>query len=204
MRRPQWVGIRPTPEGGKRTWTNPRDRRISRTIPRSCGLSSVEQLHQFIGEQADDILWWQMSLRAALIFLLGLLLVRIAASRAFGRWGALDIILAVIVGSNLSRALTGSAPFLPTLVASFLLVALHGGLARAVIRWPGLSEAVKGRSTLLANDGAVIPSAMKRHGIGQGDIKMAVRAQGFEAVEETAAIRLERNGDISVVGKDSA
>ena len=78
----------------------------------------METLHALIGSQGDDITWWQMSLRAALIFLLGMLMVRFAATRAFGKWSALDIILAVVVGSNLSRAMTGSAPFLPTIVAT--------------------------------------------------------------------------------------
>ena len=91
----------------------------------------METLHAFIGTEGQDIGWLQMSLRATLIFVLGVLIVRFAATRAFGKWSALDIILAVIVGSNLSRALTGSAPFLPTLIATVLLVVLHGLLAMA-------------------------------------------------------------------------
>jgi uncharacterized membrane protein YcaP (DUF421 family) len=145
-----------------------------------------------------------MSLRAVLIFVLGLALVRLAAARAFGKWGALDILLAVIVGSNLSRALTGSAPFAPTLVATVALVMLHAALARAAVRWPRLSDVVKGRSAILARDGRLDASALKRHGLGEGDIAMALRAQGFEDLSQTETVRLERNGDISVVGRRSA
>jgi hypothetical protein len=33
----------------------------------------------------------------------------VAGRRVFGRWAALDIVVAIVVGSNLSRALTGAA-----------------------------------------------------------------------------------------------
>lgn len=51
--------------------------------------------------------WLQECARAAVIFAYGLVLVRVAGRRVFGKWAALDIIVSVIVGSNLSRALTG-------------------------------------------------------------------------------------------------
>lgn len=94
----------------------------------------MDVLHSIIGDQGDEISALQMSLRAVLIFVLGVLIVRFAATRAFGKWSPLDIIFAVIVGSNLSRALTGSAPFVPTLTATVILVALHGLLAMGAAR----------------------------------------------------------------------
>jgi len=54
------------------------------------------------------------------IFAFGLALVRLAGRRVFVRWAALDIVVAVVVGSNLSRALTGTAPLGGTLAASTL------------------------------------------------------------------------------------
>ena len=39
------------------------------------------------------------------------LLLRLAHKRLLGKWSALDFVLTIIVGSNLSRALTADAPF---------------------------------------------------------------------------------------------
>lgn len=72
-----------------------------------------------------QVTWVQECARAALIFAYGLLLVRVAGRRAFARWSALDIVVAIIVGSNLSRSLTGSAPLFPTIAATALLMLLH-------------------------------------------------------------------------------
>lgn len=161
----------------------------------------MDTLHAFIGTEGQDIGWLQMSLRAALIFLLGVLIVRFAATRAFGKWSALDIILAVIVGSNLSRALTGSAPFLPTLIATVLLVILHGLLAMAAARWSWISTLTKGSSIRLVRDGQLDEAAMRRAGIGEGDLRMALRAAGHKDLEHVRSASLERNGDISVIGE---
>lgn len=76
----------------------------------------MELLHTLIGSEDGTINWWQMSLRGMLIFAVGVLAARVAATRAFGKWSPLDIIFAVIVGSNLGRAMTGSAPFEATIV----------------------------------------------------------------------------------------
>jgi len=161
----------------------------------------METLHAIIGTEGQDIGWLQMSIRATLIFILGVLVVRFAATRAFGKWSALDIILAVIVGSNLSRALTGSAPFLPTLVATVVLVVLHGVLARMAARWSWLSTLTKGASVLLVRDGEIDEPAMRRAGIGQGDLRMALRAAGPDDLERVRSASLERNGDISVIDR---
>lgn len=159
--------------------------------------------HTLVGAQGETISALQMSLRAVLIFVIGLAFMRFAATRAFGKWTALDIILAVIVGSNLSRALTGSAPFAPTVIATLTLILLHAGLSRAVIRWPSLSRILKGRSALLVRDGRTDREALRRHGIGEGDLHMALRARGLAGLETVDAVYLERNGDISVIPKTS-
>src|SRR3954471_6266155 len=106
--------------------------------------------------------WWQECARAVLIFGYGLALVRLAGRRVFGKWAALDIIVSIIVGSNLSRALTGSAPLLGTLAATTLLMVLHWLLAHAAARSPRLSRLVEGPAIELARDGAEEPSTFAR------------------------------------------
>lgn len=56
-----------------------------------------------------DITWWQECARTLVVFGYGLVIVRIAGRRVFGKWAALDFIVSMIVGSSLSRAITGSA-----------------------------------------------------------------------------------------------
>ena len=107
-----------------------------------------------------DLAWYQECARAVLIFLYGLALVRIAGRRIFGKWSALDIVVSIIIGSNLSRALTGGAQLWGTLAATTLLVALHWVLARLVVASPGFSRIVEGRPAELARHGTIRGSAL--------------------------------------------
>lgn len=158
-------------------------------------------LHAIIGTEGGAISWWQMSLRAALIFVLGVLIVRFAATRAFGKWSALDIIFAVVVGSNLGRAMTGSAPFLATLIATLVLVVLHGVLARASARWSWLGHLTKGGAVVLVEDGVADAKRMQRAGIGEGDLRMALRTAGHANLDEVKTVSLERNGSITIISR---
>lgn len=162
----------------------------------------METLHALIGSEDAAISWWQMTLRGLLIFAVGVLAARVAASRAFGKWSPLDIIFAVIVGSNLGRAMTGSAPFVATLVATLALVAVHAALARAAARWSWLSFLVKGARVRLVKKGDVDRAAMRRAGIGDGDLAMALRAHGQGDLGRVRCAYLERNGDITLLFDD--
>ena len=162
-------------------------------------MDSLNNIHMLIGRTGEDIAWWQMTARAALIFLYGIVLVRFAGKRVFGKWGAIDIVLSVIIGSNLSRALTGNAPFAETLVATTALVGLHAALTAAAVRAPALGPLIKGKPACLASDGRIDDSALARHGVGRHDFDEAVRAAGLSRADDVAEAWIERNGDISII-----
>jgi uncharacterized membrane protein YcaP (DUF421 family) len=143
--------------------------------------------------------WWQMSIRAVIIFLFGLVLVRLASKRVFGRWGAIDIILSVIIGSNLSRTMTGSAPFLETLAATTVLVALHAVVVWVAARVSWLGPLVKGKSCRIAQDGRFDPRQLKKHAVGDRDIEEALHFAGLARPDQVAEAWIERNGDISII-----
>jgi uncharacterized membrane protein YcaP (DUF421 family) len=159
-----------------------------------------------LGEQMvgikGDVSWWQMCIRGVIVFACGLLLVRFPGQRIFGKSTAFDIVLAVLVGSNLSRALTGNAPFLATLVATTAIVLVHWLLAHLATRSHRLAWLAKGAVVRLARDGQVDRARMARHGLTDGDLREAMREKGIERLDKVAEACLERDGRISVVPKD--
>ncbi len=154
-----------------------------------------------IGEKGD-LLWWQMSLRAMLILIFGLLLIRILGRRAFSQQNPLDIVVAIVVGSNLSRALTGNSPFFPTLAATAALVLVFWLLDHAAARWPGFEKLTKGEPVPLARDHEFDRKALALWGITEGDIAEAARASGMSGVDAVKDAVLERSGRISTIGGD--
>lgn len=148
---------------------------------------------------SEHITWWQECARAVVIFVYGLILVRVAGRRAFGKWSALDIIVSIVVGSNLSRALTGGAPLGGTLAATTLLMALHWILAHAVARSHPLSRVLEGESIALVRAGVERSDALVRHAISGKDLAEALRQAGVERVSDTRLVMLEPSGRITVI-----
>ncbi len=157
--------------------------------------------HYLIGIKGGSIAWWQMTLRGVLIFLYGLIIVRAAGQRVFGREAPLDIILAVLVGSNLSRALTGNAPFVPTLAATTGIFMVYWVFAYWALYSRLVSWVVKGRAVQLVEAGRMNERAMKRHGLGEGDLREAMRNKGLREIGQIEAAFMERDGGISIVPK---
>lgn len=137
-------------------------------------------------------------IRSILCLAVGILCIRIAGRTTFSQLNALDIVVSVAVGSNLSRAMTGS-PLLPTLGASLALVSLHRGLAAAVIRWPGLGALTHGQPFVVIRDGVIDRAAQTKHRISDDELQEAIRLGGaFEASDVRLAV-LENGGRISIV-----
>ena len=110
------------------------------------------------------------------------------------------IMVAVVLGSVLSRAINGQSAFFPTLGVSALLVALHHLLATLAFHSHGLSQLVKGRARVLVRDGKIDPDAMRRSKITHDDLDENLRLHGnIRQLEHVAEARLERNGSVSVV-----
>ena len=143
--------------------------------------------------------WWQEIPRAIVIFVFGLILLRLSGKRTFARFSALDVIMSVIVGSSLSRALTGAAPLGGTLLAMSLLSFLHWLLARLASRSSGFARLIEGRAAILGQSGAVSHALMRRHNISDTDMEEALRKKGVSEVRETRQITLEPSGTITVL-----
>jgi uncharacterized membrane protein YcaP (DUF421 family) len=153
----------------------------------------------FVFGPTGGISWAQECARAAVIFGYGLLLVRVAGRRIFGHWTPLDIIVAIVTGSTLSRALTGNANLFGTLAATTLLMGLHWLLAQACARWPSLSRVFEGRPVMIAIDGQLDQRVLLRHGLSLSATEGALRNAGIDDAAGTRLIVLESSGKISML-----
>lgn len=154
-----------------------------------------------LGGVKGELTWWQMSIRGVVVFAYGLILVRFPGQRIFGKSSAFDIVLAVLVGSNLSRALTGNAPFAATLAATTAIVLTHWLVAHLTTRSRRLSWLVKGAVVRIVAAGRMDRRLMRRHGLTEGDVEEAMRDAGIDRLDRVEEAYLERNGKVSVVPK---
>jgi len=152
-----------------------------------------------LGVEAKDLAVWQMSLRAAALFIAAVAIMRLGDKRFLGRYASLDILLGVVYGSVVSRAITGNAPFLPAIGACLTLVALHWLLSALAFRIPGFGRLLKGRKALLIADGDIQWAQMRRWNISEEDLAEALRQHSRSPrVGDVRLAYLERDGAISL------
>lgn len=157
------------------------------------------QLTPILYDQGAYLNWWQMALRALIVYLTTLLIVRMGKKRLFGRNTAMDVVLGVILGSMMSRAINGATTLLPTAVAGLSLVFLHFLSGKAAIALDWFGPLVKGRDRQLVKDGKRMEEAMRRSSIGHRDLEEAARSTGKCDVTQIQDAWLERSGNISII-----
>ena len=163
----------------------------------AAGISDV------IGMGTEDLSAWQMSLRGLIIYITAIVLVRVGQMRFMGQNTAFDMILGIILGSVLSRAITGNAPFLPAVAAAGILVAFHWLFSVASFHSRFFGKLIKGREKTLVKDGEIQWDNMRKSHISMRDLEMAIRNTGkITKPDDVAVAHFERSGDISVIPRD--
>ena len=163
----------------------------------------IMSLNDFInwalGLDAQQLNIWQMGLRAAIIYIAALIMVRIAGDRRFiGKYAAFDVILSIIFGSTLSRAINGTSDFFETIFAGFVLVGMHWLFSTVSFHSTKLERKIKGKSRVLIKDGQLCHKAMQTSHITKQELESNLRLKcQMDRLEQVEGACLERNGDIS-------
>jgi len=159
----------------------------------------IDIFYRSIGEGGVDPGWLQLSVRALIIFVYGLAITRIGAWRAFGRWSSPDILVAIIIGANLSRALTANCPLIPTIAATTVFIAAYWMVSFLASRSERFDRFVKGIPVPIIRNGELDQAAMRRSVLSRRDVEEALRQKGVAQESRVAAALLERNGTITVI-----
>ena len=84
-----------------------------------------EGVSLILGLGTEELSLGQMTVRVPIVYITAVIVVRLGKKRFLGKNTAFDVIIGIMLGSILSRAITGNSPFFPTLAASFVLMGIH-------------------------------------------------------------------------------
>jgi len=157
-----------------------------------------------LGEEATSLSVGEMALRAAIIYVVTLLIVRLGKKRFMGSGTAFDMIVGIMLGSMASRAITGNAPMVPTMVGAAVLVALHWLFSGIALRSQAFGTFIKGHARTMIRDGQADRHQMRKAHITDRDLDEDLRSQGVDSAAKVREARLERSGKLSVVKQEAA
>ena len=142
-------------------------------------------------------------LRGVVVYLLLLLIFRIAGKRSLSQVTTFDLVLTLIISESIQQALLDGDNSLTN--AFLVVIALVGTdilLSHVKQRWPRVERVLQGMPLVILEGGKLIADRLDRERVDKEDILHAARQQeGLRSLEDLDYAVLETSGDITVVPK---
>ena len=140
-------------------------------------------------------------IRALAIYVLLMIVFRIAGKRTLAQITTFDFILLLIVSEATQNVLIGNNYSLTN--AALVIVTLVGteiSLSVLKDKWPRLDKWIEGLPLVIVDHGQPIKEHMDKARVDESDILTAARElQGLERMDQIKYAVLERNGAISII-----
>lgn len=143
-------------------------------------------------------------LRAAAIYLVMLVLFKVAGRRSLSDLTTFDLVLLMIIGEATQQALLGDDFSVTNAVLVIgTLIAIDVGLSLLKDRSARVARMIDGSPTILIENGRVLEDRLRRCRLRLDDImEIAREKQGLETLQQIKFAIIERNGKVSIVPAD--
>lgn len=144
-------------------------------------------------------------LRAAIMYLLIMLLTRAIGRRELAEMSSFELIILVVMGDLIQQgvtqedySITGAVLAVGTMALLSVVVSYAG------FKWQKVDDAVEGAAALVFREGRVEEEVLRLHRVTVNDLLDAAREQGIGDLAEFEYAVLEPDGEFSFVRRDRA
>jgi uncharacterized membrane protein YcaP (DUF421 family) len=149
--------------------------------------------------QLTAVTWWELILRAAIVYAFLLILLRVTGKRQIGQLSPFDLVLLLVLSNAVQNAMNGGDnSVVGGLISAGTLVALNYTLGWATYRNKKVEELVEGRPEVLIHNGKLFADVLARQRLTHHELNSALRRAGCACVEEVHVAILENDGQITV------
>lgn len=143
--------------------------------------------------------WLELVLRAVIIYVFLLVLLRFTGKRQVGQLSPFDLVLLLVLSNAVQNAMSGGDnSLLAGIILAGVLVLLNSLVGLLAYKSKRLEALVEGRPEILIHNGKLFTDVMQRERLTHHELNAALRAAGAASVEEVHYAILENNGHISV------
>lgn len=145
---------------------------------------------------------WQFVLRAAVVYISVLILVRLGGKRQVGQMGIGEFVAILLISNAVQNSMNGGDNSITGgIILAAVIIALSVLYAYLTYKSPKLESLLQGSPTVLVRDGRVIRKNLNKELISIHELRTMLRRQGIHDINEIAIARLESDGFISVMRK---
>ncbi len=144
--------------------------------------------------------WWEFVLRAVVVYVVVLGMVRISGKRTIGQFTPFDLLVVVLLGTAVQNSLIGEdTSLLGGLILAATLLTLNWLVGTISARSRVFDRFVEGHPVILARHGHVYRDELMRQSVSKEDFATARRSAGCATLAEIEIAVLETSGKITVI-----
>jgi uncharacterized membrane protein YcaP (DUF421 family) len=148
--------------------------------------------------------WWDFVVRAVVVYLFLLVLLRLTGKRQVGQLAPFDLVLLLVLSNAVQNAMNGGDNSITGgVILASTLVALNWCVGWLVYRSKRFEALIEGRPVIVVHDGRVDHDAMRKTQMTMHELESSLRSQGCTGPEEVRFAVLENNGHITVIKMQS-
>ncbi|MCK9489159.1 MAG: DUF421 domain-containing protein [Xanthomonadales bacterium] len=142
--------------------------------------------------------WWQLVLRAGVVYVVVLTLLRLSGKRTIGEFSPFDVVVLLLLAEAAQGSMLGDDTSLQGgLLVIAVLVGLNWLLAFISTRSQRVEAVVEGRPVILIRDGQLDRDSLLANNVPEGDLDEVMRGHEIRQRSDVELAVLEPSGQIS-------
>jgi uncharacterized membrane protein YcaP (DUF421 family) len=149
-----------------------------------------------------QIPWWEFIVRAGVVYIALLAMVRLTGKRTVGQFTPFDLVVVMLLAEAVSDSLRGGdESLIGGLIAAATLVLLDLTIAIASSRSEKADQVIEGKPVIVARDGVIYKDVLKKERVPVSDLEKALRESDCQ-IEDMRMAVLESDGQISILKRE--
>ena len=146
--------------------------------------------------------WWEIVLRASIVYFVLLALLRLSGKRTVGQFTPFDLLVLVLLGDAVQGSMiAGDESLQGGLILAGTLLGWNRLVGFVTARSEPIAMVVEGKADILARNGEVFHDALRSADLTLDDLAEAMRDHSVPSVNKIRLAVLEKDGTITVLGK---
>lgn len=148
--------------------------------------------------------WWDFIVRAVVVYLFLLVLLRLTGKRQVGQLAPFDLVLLLVLSNAVQNSMNGGDNSITGgVILATTLVALNWCVGWLTYRSKRLELLIEGRPVILIHNGKVDRETLRKSQMTIHELEASIRSQGCAGPEDVRFAVLENNGHVSVIRKNA-
>lgn len=144
--------------------------------------------------------WWEFVVRAIVVYVFLLVLLRMTGKRQVGQLAPFDLVLLLVLSNAVQNSMNGGDNSITGgVILASTLVAINAAVGWLSYRSKGLEALIEGRPVILVHDGKIDHLSLRKVQMTTHELESSLRAAGYAGPAGVRFAVLENTGKVSVI-----